>query len=101
MWYSKSMGGFSRKRFLVTLGLSVGIWMVSAIIQFLFKKDDFNYGFFIFAKSCEVTGYPFAKCIPEYDKGTLYLNYLVNITFWFWIIHLSWSFFAKRDFDKR
>lgn len=91
------MLGFSKKRFLITLGLSVGVWIVSMMVQFFFKGDNINYGFFIFAKSCEVTGYPIARCLPDYDKGAIYLTYFINLFFWFWVIHLFWGWFQKRN----
>lgn len=94
--YSKYMLGFNKKRFLVTLGLSVVIWVISIVAQFIFNNSDINYGFFTFAKTCEVTGYPFARCIPQYDKSAIYFSYLVNILFWFWIIHLFWNRFTKQ-----
>lgn len=84
------------KRFFITLGLSVVIWVLSMVFQNLFKAGNIQYGFFIFGKSCEVTGYPLARCIPEYDKGSIYLTYLINIGFWFWVIHLLGKWFDKR-----
>ncbi len=86
--YAGNMWGFSKKRFFITLGLSVVVWLVSIMVQFFLKGDNVKYGFFIFSKSCEVTGYPLARCIPDYDKGQIYLSYLINIFFWFWVIHL-------------
>ena len=91
------MWRFSKKRFLVTLGLSVMAWVVSIIVQFLFKADSINYGFFIFAKSCEITGYPLASCIPYYDKQAIYLTYFINLSFWFWVIHLLGNWMDKRS----
>ncbi len=91
------MLGFSKKRFLVTLGLSILIWVISMVAQYLFKGDNVNYGFFIFAKSCEVTGYPLARCVPDYDKGQIYLTYLINLVFWFWVLHFGWKWFEKRN----
>ncbi len=91
------MWGFSKKRFLITLGISVGLWIISVIVQFLFKSDNVQYGFFIFAKSCEVTGYPIARCIPYYDKGQIYFTYVINILSWFFVIHLFWNWFDKRS----
>lgn len=89
------MMGFSKKRFFIILGLSVLIWVISMVLQSFFKGDNVNYGFFIFGKSCEVTGYPFARCIPDYDKLAIYLTYLINLFFWFWVIHLLGKWFDK------
>lgn len=89
------MLGFSKKRFFVTLGLSMLVWGISLVIQQLFSTDNIKYSFFIFAKSCEVTGYPLALCIPDYNRVQIFLTYLLNLTFWFWIIHLFWGWFEK------
>lgn len=94
------MWGFSKKRFLITLGLSVMVWLVSVVVQFLSQDSNPNYGLFLFAKSCEVTGYPIAKCVPEYDRGLIYLLYLTNIFVWFWVIHLLLGLLMKPKSPK-
>ncbi len=91
------MMGFSKKRFLVTLGLSILLWVISMVAQSLFKGNNVNYGFFIFAKSCEVTGYPLARCVPDYDKGQIYFTYLINLVFWCWVLHFAWKWFEKSN----
>ena len=73
------------------------VWVVSMAIQQLFVTNNVSYGLFLFAKSCEVTGYPIARCIPDYDKLQIFTNYALNILFWFWVIHLFWSFFKSRS----
>lgn len=88
------MLGFSKKRFLITLGLSVVVWLVSYITQGVTNKGEF--GAYIFGASCELTGYPIALCIPSFQKAKLVGTYLVNILIWFWVIHLFWSWFEKR-----
>lgn len=89
------MLGFSKKRFFITLGLSVAVWVGSAVIHLLAEAKNFDYGFFIFARSCEVTGYPLARCIPEQKTGEIILTYFINILFWFWVIHFFWRVFKK------
>jgi len=76
---------FSRKRFFITLGLSVVVWLISAFIQ-LTSSDGWP-GFNLLGSSCGVTGYPFAFCLSEAQTLQLFLVYLLNIIFWFWIIH--------------
>ncbi|EKD85151.1 MAG: hypothetical protein ACD_38C00075G0003 [uncultured bacterium] len=95
------MFGFSRKRFLVTLGLSVLIWIVSNFIQLL-NSNHWPAGFSLLGGSCTVTGYPFAFCLAGYEKVKILLIYLVNIAFWFWVLHFLWKWFnkGKSSFEK-
>ncbi len=83
------------KRFLVTLGLSVVVWLVSGIVQLLIQKDTVS-GFFSFGGSCEITGYPIALCISSHDQTKFILISITNIVLWFWVIHLFWNWFEKR-----
>ncbi len=89
------MWGFSKKRFFVTLGISILVWVVSNFIQ-LFNSSYWPQGFSLLGSSCTVTGYPVALCLQHYEKIKILLVYLINITFWFWIIHLFWGWFKKR-----
>lgn len=89
------MLGLSKKRFLVTLGLSVGVWVVTNFVQ-LFSSSYWPAGFSLLGGSCTVTGYPIALCLASYEKVKIFLIYLINITFWFWVIHLFWKRFEKR-----
>ncbi len=92
--YAGSMWGFSKKRFFVTLGLSVVVWLVSGIFQMIVQQDR-TLGFFSFGGSCEITGYPIALCISSNDERKFYLVSLINITLWFWGIHLLGKWFKK------
>jgi len=85
------MLGLSKKRFFITLGLSVGIWLVSGFIQALIGFSDY---FSIFHK-CSLAGYPIALCISSNSQAKIVLTSFVNIIFWFWVIHLFWSWFNK------
>lgn len=87
------MWGFSWKRFFVTLGLSVGIWMVSMMVQGITGFSDY---FNVFGK-CSLTGYPIPLCIQSNNQFKMALISLLNITIWFWIIHLFWGWFEKRQ----
>ena len=89
------MMGFSKKRFFITLGLSIGVWVVSNFIQLL-NANYWPQGFSLLGSSCTVTGYPIALCLPPYDRIKILLIYLANITVWFWVIHLFWTWFDKR-----
>ena len=92
--YAGSMWGFSKKRFFVTLGLSVVVWVITNFIQ-LFNSSYWPEGFSLLGNSCTVTGYPIAICLAGYEKSKILLTYLLNITFWFWVIHLFGKWFKK------
>lgn len=86
------MLGFSKKRFFVTLGLSVVVWLVSGLIQAL---TGFSNYFTVFHK-CSLTGYPIALCISSNDQIKVVLVSIANIIIWFWVIHFfSIHFFFK------
>lgn len=85
------MKDFSRKRFLITLGLSVVIWIISGLIQAL---TGFSSYFTIFHK-CTLTGYPIALCILSNDLIKISLISIVNILFWFLVVNLLWNWFKK------
>lgn len=91
------MFGFTLKRFLITLGISVGIWYLAVIIQGI---SGYNAPFnTLFTSSvCKLTGFPIAKCIsPGPKEVSVWLINTVNIIFWFFVIHLFWGFFQKRS----
>mgnify|MGYP001599512942 FL=1 len=67
------MLGFSWKRFFITLGLSVVVWLVGGLIQALTNKGEF--GSYVFGTGCELTGYPIALCISSNDKIKFLLHY--------------------------
>ena len=90
--------GFSKKRFFVTLGLSILIWLISGIVQLVVQPDRTS-GFFSFGGSCEITGYPIALCISSNDNMKFLFISLVNILLWFWLLHFGWKWFEKRN-DK-
>ncbi len=93
IWYIQTMWGFSKKRFFVTLGISVGVWVVSGVIQAL---TGFPQYFTVFHK-CSLTGYPIALCLSSNDQIKVVLVSGANILIWFWIIHLFWGWFQKRN----
>ncbi len=81
------------KRFFITLGLSVGVWLMSVIIQAFIEAP--KYISFFTQSKCSATGFPVTECIKNIPEV---LIYLINITFWFWVIHLLllWGWFEKR-----
>lgn len=87
------MLGFSRKRFFITLGLSVGMWVITALIQ---AYVTFSKYLGTFSSGCQVTGYPIDVCVLMGPDVPAILIILINIFFWFWIIHLFWNFFQER-----
>ncbi len=86
------MFSFSIKRFFITLGLSVAVWVISLFIQGItLYKVDFN----LFSGStCEITGFPVVVCIYSGTEATIIQ--LVNIIIWFWVLHFTWKWFDKR-----
>lgn len=85
------MFGFSKKRFFITLGLSVLVWGISGVIQAL---TGFSNYFTVF-HSCSLTGYPIALCLSSNDQYKVILAAFANVIFWFWVIHLFWGWFQK------
>lgn len=90
--YAGDMLGFSWKRFLVTLGLSIGVWIVTAIIQ---AYATFGMYLGTFSSGCQVTGYPIDICTMRGPDVPAILVILINILFWFFIIHLFWGWFRR------
>lgn len=88
------MWDLSWKKILVTLGLSIAIWFLSVFVQFF---TFFKVKFTLFSSSsCQLTGFPIADCIYESpDQMPYWVIDLINIFFWFWIIHFFWGWFNK------
>lgn len=87
------MWGINKKRILVTLFLSIIIWFISVLVQVF---TGYNAKLSIFGPSCQLTGFPIAKCI--YDGQSQLSGWfvaLLNLFFWFWVIHLFWGWFSK------
>lgn len=91
----KIMLGFSIKRFFITLGLSIGVWVISNLIQ-LFNTNNWPGGFLLTSDACTVTGYPIAMCLSEAQRPLILIVYLINIAFWFWVIHFFLNFFFRK-----
>ena len=86
------MFGFSDKRFLVAVGLSVGIWYASVIVQGLIGYNA-PFNLLATASTCKLTGFPVATF--KYDNSYLAID-LVNLVFWFLVVHLFISFILMR-----
>lgn len=86
------MFGFSKKRFFITLGLSVLVWLISAVIQAYITFADY---LGTFSTGCQVTGYPIDVCTLIGPNIPALPIILINIFFWFWVIHLFWGWFQK------
>lgn len=87
------MLGFSWKRFFITLGVSVAVWVITALIQ---VYVTFSQYLGTFSSGCQVTGYPIDVCALRGPDVPAILIILINIFFWFWVLHLVWNFFQKR-----
>lgn len=87
------MFGFSKKRFLVTLGLSVASWILTMIVQ---AVTTFQKYIGTFSTGCQVTGYPIDVC--DLSRGFVVsplLIIIINILFWFLVVHLFIGFVVK------
>ncbi len=83
------MWGFSIKRFLITLGLSVGVWLLTVVIQGI---TLYKVTFSLLGSSCQLTGFPIAKCVSgSSGEVPFWVIHIINILFWFWVIHLLWG----------
>ncbi len=87
------MWGFSKKRFFLTLGLSILVWVMSGVLQ---AVTGFSNYFTIF-HACSLTGYPIALCISSNDSVKINLISLTNIIFWFCVLHFIWKWVIKRQ----
>ncbi|MBI2086303.1 hypothetical protein HYT74_03095 [Candidatus Daviesbacteria bacterium] len=81
------------KKFFITLGLSIGVWLISAGIQ---AYATFGKYLGTFSRGCQVTGYPIDVCTIQGPNVPAGLIILLNIFFWFFILHLFWNWFDKR-----
>ena len=94
------MLGFSWKRFFITLGLGVVVWIISMFFQ-AFSLKDLSVNFSLLGSSCEITGYPVALCLTSNYVFYIITVYFINIFVWFWVIHLFsnffWGWFEKRN----
>ncbi|KKQ67319.1 MAG: hypothetical protein US86_C0001G0246 [Candidatus Daviesbacteria bacterium GW2011_GWA2_38_24] len=87
------MLGFTRKRFFLTLLLSIIIWFISAIIQAFVTAPKY---IGTFSRGCQVTGYPIDICDFNFPNVSPAVVIGINIFIWFWVIHLFWGWFDKR-----
>ncbi len=90
------MWGFSKKRFFITLGLSVLIWGLSTTAQLFNPANKTSLGGFGLGSSCRLTGYPIAQCINIDNFSQFGILTLINILFLFWVLSLFWKLFGKR-----
>lgn len=88
------MEKFSLKRFFINLGLAVGVWLVSAIYQ---GVSTFGKYIGTFSSGCQITGYPIDICYQPFYKIQPLFAILLNIFFWYWIIHFFLGWIGKRN----
>lgn len=84
------MWGFSKKRFFVTLGLSILIVLLTSFLTQLYDREDWKLNW-LSLSSCAITGYPIKACLYNPGQGLLISIGLINIAFWFLIINLLYS----------
>ncbi|OGG31315.1 hypothetical protein A3A63_04175 [Candidatus Gottesmanbacteria bacterium RIFCSPLOWO2_01_FULL_46_9] len=78
----------TKKSFVVILILSVIIWIVSGIIQFMISFNPYS--------SCALTGFPMASCLNSASKLRIICIYIFNIVFWFLVIWCIWKVLKKK-----
>ncbi len=83
----------SGKRFIITIILSIVIWLSTGFLQFIFNSG--NSGAFLFGSACEITGYPLAQCINRANTVEILIYYFLNILIWFIVINLLIGWFKK------
>lgn len=86
------MWGFSKKRFLVTLGLSILVWIITTIVQ---AYVTFAKYMGTFSTGCQATGYPIDVCVIPGTYVPPAIIILINISFWFLVLHFGWKWFGK------
>ncbi len=88
------MWGFSKKRFFVTLGLSILVWVTTTIVQayLTFAKYVGT-----FSTGCKATGYPIDVCMIPGPYIPSEIIILINIIIWFWLLHFIWKWVIKRQ----
>ena len=89
------MWGFSKKRFFITLGLSIFIWFMGSVYQ---AFATFGKYIGTFSSGCQVTGYPIDICEVGVINIPSVLVIIFNIAFWFWLIHFFWNIFSRKKF---
>jgi hypothetical protein len=87
--------GINKKRFFITLGLSILIWIISFFIQAL-NPTYWSGGFMDAGGGCSATGYPLDTCRMPGNIPSV-LAVLVNIVFWYWLVHLISGVFFKKS----
>ena len=87
--------GWNWKRVLLELLGAVVIWLTSVIMQAVVEAP--KYVSLFVQSNCSATGYPVPVCIEGFGE---WLSYVLNILFWFLLIHIVFGFFAKGSFGN-
>lgn len=83
--------GFSKKRVVISLIISIVIWLITVFIQAVNEAP--RYVAMLSQSDCPATGYPLTQCIKNIPN---ILVYGINIFFWFWVIHFFYGFFTRK-----
>mgnify|MGYP001577527548 CR=1 FL=1 len=70
------MWGMTKKRFLVTLGMAIGVWVFSVFLQYILGVN-IKYNFF--SGPCQITGFPLVSC---YFSKFFILVDIINVIFY-------------------
>ncbi len=87
------MGRFAKKRFFITLGISIVIWLLSGLVQAIVGFSNY----FTVFHQCSLTGYPIAVCLSSNNQIKVITISFVNIALWFCMIHFVGNLVKKRN----
>jgi hypothetical protein len=77
----------SKKRIVLTSLLSVGMWIGSNVYEIISNPLE-GVSFISLGDKCYFTGYPIARCIPEYHLYWMFILWIVNIFILFFLINV-------------
>ena len=82
-----------KKRFFVTLGMSIFIWLVTCVLE---VYGSFARNVATFTTGCQTTGYPINLCHFEMFRPVPIVLIVFNIIFWFFMVELLRKLIEKR-----
>jgi hypothetical protein len=75
-----------KKKELIIIGLiSVGLWFISGIIQFLYRYNPTG------ISACNLTGYPISDCYSSFERVNWLTTVAFNIAVWYGLTLVIWK----------